>query len=100
MASDPTVSRMIDALAGDSAAGVEGRSTRLARRPGRWYGNGQGSTHPPTGSTPTPLIIDIDATLVTAHSEKERRRRRSNAGSGSTRYWRSSTTARRAAASL
>ena len=48
------------------------RSTPPGPRPGPGCGRWPVSTPPTTASTPTaPLVIDIDATLVTAHSEKE-----------------------------
>ena len=48
------------------------RSTRPAPPPGRGCGRWPVSMHPTTTATPaSPLIIDLDATLVTSHSEKE-----------------------------
>ena len=71
VASDPTVSRLIDTLAADAD-----RRWRRSRRPAptleRGCGRWPASTPPTTAPTPaSPLIIDLDATLVTAHSEKE-----------------------------
>ena len=49
------------------------RSTPPGPRPGRGCGRWPATTPPTTASTPRqPLVIDLDATLVTAHSEKER----------------------------
>lgn len=71
VASDPTVSRMIATLAGDcdkalsaiDSARAAGRAAawRLAKADAPCHGAGKD----------VPLVIDLDATLVTAHSEKE-----------------------------
>jgi hypothetical protein len=71
VASDPTVSRTIDALAADAdhvLAAIEG--ARAAARARVWALAGE---HAPDADTHAgqPLVIDVDATLVTAHSEKE-----------------------------
>jgi hypothetical protein len=71
VASDPTVSRLI-ALLGDDAERAEkaiGRA-RKAARARVWALAGD---HAPNSgiSAADPLIIDVDATLVTAHSDKE-----------------------------
>ena len=71
VASDPTVSRTIDALAADAP-----RRWRRSTRPGPRRARGCGRwpvTRPRTTAVDaaTPLVIDLDATLVTAHSEKE-----------------------------
>ena len=48
------------------------RSTPPGPQPGPGCGSWPASTRPTTASTPRrPLVIDLDATLVTAHSEKE-----------------------------
>jgi Transposase DDE domain group 1 len=71
VASDPTVSRLIDILAGDAPAALaaiaRARATARARA---WSLAGE---HAPgfNRNASRPLVIDIDATLVTAHSEKE-----------------------------
>jgi hypothetical protein len=67
VASDPTVSRLIAALAGDvDAATAAIRSARAAARDRVW------ARRRPVGGQPGgQVIIDMDATLVTAHSEKE-----------------------------
>jgi hypothetical protein len=71
VASDPTVSRLIDALAADApvalAAIAAARATARARA---WSLAGE---HAPDhgADAASPLVIDVDATLVTAHSEKE-----------------------------
>lgn len=65
VASDPTISRLIDALGEDSAAVITAiRTARAAARARVW---GHRAPVPATG----PVIIDLDATLIGAHSEKE-----------------------------
>jgi DDE family transposase len=71
VASDPTVSRTIDALAQDAAAVLAAIDTaRAAARAVAWKLAG---SHAPDHvvDIARPLVIDVDATLVTAHSEKE-----------------------------
>jgi Transposase DDE domain group 1 len=71
VASDATVSRTIDALATDAPAVLKAiDAARAAARARVWAAAGD---HAPDHATSTsrPVIIDIDATLVTAHSEKE-----------------------------
>lgn len=69
VASDPTVSRAIATLASDAPAALKAINTARARA-AAWALAGD---HAPDHATDTkhPLIIDLDATLVTAHSEKE-----------------------------
>jgi len=71
VASDPTVSRTIDTLARDAdrvlaaidaaRAAARARAWRLAGRDAPDYG----------ADAERPLIVDIDATLVEAHSDKQ-----------------------------
>jgi Transposase DDE domain group 1 len=71
VASDPTVSRLVDALAADAPAALAAINTARAAARGRaWSLAGQ---HAPDhqASAASPLVIDVDATLVGAHSEKE-----------------------------
>jgi hypothetical protein len=71
VASDPTVSRLIDALAADAPTALAAINTaRAAARATAWSLAGE---HAPdhTAAAAAPLVIDVDATLVTAHSEKE-----------------------------
>ncbi len=71
VASDATVSRTIDALAADAPAALRAINTaRAAARARAWAAAGD---HAPDAGTSAknPLIIDLDATLVTSHSEKE-----------------------------
>jgi hypothetical protein len=65
VASDPTISRLIDTLGEDSAAVIAAiRTARAAARATVW------AHRSPVGLS-GPVIIDLDATLVNAHSEKE-----------------------------
>jgi hypothetical protein len=71
VASDPTVSRMFTTLAGDADEAVAAiRQARAAARTAVW------SRRRPLAGAPGKrrggqVIVDIDATLVTAHSDKE-----------------------------
>jgi hypothetical protein len=65
VASDPTVSRLIDVLAGDAQAAVAAvRAARAAAREKVWAHR---RPVPQAGR----VIVDLDATIVLAHSEKE-----------------------------
>jgi hypothetical protein len=71
VASDPTVSRTIDALAADAARALTAIEVARARaRAAAWRLAGR---HAPDHRVDAgrPLVIDVDATLLTAHSEKE-----------------------------
>ena len=71
VASDPTISRLIATLAHDAAAALKAIDrARAQARAQVWRLAGD---HAPTHgvSVRTPLVIDVDATLVTAHSDKE-----------------------------
>jgi hypothetical protein len=71
VASDPTVSRLLDALAADAPRALAAiAAARATARAQAWQLAGK---HAPDHGTDvaTPLVIDVDATLVTAHSEKE-----------------------------
>src|SRR3954468_2064042 len=71
VASDPTVSRCIDALAADAPAALAAINTaRATARATAWALAGE---HAPDQAADArrPVVIDVDATLVTAHSEKE-----------------------------
>jgi Transposase DDE domain group 1 len=67
VASDPTVSRLFATLAADPEAAVAAiRAARAAARQRVW------ARHRPLAGRPgDQVIIDIDATLVSAHSDKE-----------------------------
>jgi hypothetical protein len=71
VASDPTVSRLIDSLAKDAPAALAAIDVaRAAARRTVWNRAG---VHAPDHQVDhrRPLVVDVDATLVTAHSEKE-----------------------------
>jgi hypothetical protein len=71
VASDPTVSRLIDTLAADADRVLAAiGAARAAARATVWRLAGE---HAPDRDVDAdrPLVIDVDATLVTAHSEKE-----------------------------
>ena len=65
VASDPTVSRLIDALARDPEPVLAALSGARAAARDRVWGHRQ-----PISQT-SPVVVDLDATLVGAHSEKE-----------------------------
>lgn len=71
VASDPTVSRVVDRLAADPTAALRAINTaRAAARAAAWQQ--AGGRAPDHGiANGAPLVIDVDATLVTAHSDKE-----------------------------
>src|SRR5690606_5439661 len=71
VASDPTVSRLISVLAADAdtALAAIGRA-RATARAHAWTAAGSAAPDH-TIDEQKPLVIDIDATLVTAHSDKE-----------------------------
>ena len=72
VASDPTVSRLIDALAADADRRVGGDRHGARRGAGPGVAAWPATMPRTTASTrDSPLIVDLDATLVTAHSEKE-----------------------------
>ena len=71
VASDPTVSRLIDALAATPVAALAAiNQARAVVRERVWKLAGE---HAPDHQIDAdrPLIIDLDATLITAHSDKE-----------------------------
>jgi hypothetical protein len=71
VASDPTVSRCIDALAADAPAALAAINTaRAAARATAWSLAGKNAPDHDIDAS-APLVIDVDATLVGAHSEKE-----------------------------
>lgn len=71
VASDATVSRTIDALAADAPEALKAINTaRAAARARAWALAGKNAPDAAT-SAKSPLIVDLDATLVTSHSEKE-----------------------------
>ena len=71
VASDPTVSRTIDALAADAPAALKAiDAARATARAAVWALAGKDAPDHDIDAA-RPLVIDIDATLVTAQSEKE-----------------------------
>jgi hypothetical protein len=87
VASDPTVSRTIDALAADAPAALKAiHAARAAARRRAWQLAGG---HAPTDgiTADNPLVIDLDATLVTAHSEKEQAKPTFKKGYGHHPLW-------------
>ncbi len=71
VASDPTVSRAIDALATDAPAALAAiGAARAAARAQVWAQAGKAAPNADVTAA-RPLVIDVDATLVTAHSDKE-----------------------------
>ncbi len=65
VASDPTISRLIDALGDDAAAVITAiRTARAAARAKVW-------AHRAPAPTTGLVVVDLDATLISAHSEKE-----------------------------
>ena len=71
VASTPTISRTLTTLAQDAPTVIEAISkARRAARERAWTLAGAHS--PAAGvSAKSPLVVDLDATLITAHSEKE-----------------------------
>ncbi|HKT58176.1 MAG TPA: IS1380 family transposase [Microbacterium sp.] len=74
VASDPTVSRTITALAADADRVLAAIGT--ARQHARSTAWARAGNHAPdaVASPDAPVVIDLDATLLTAHSEKENAR--------------------------
>ena len=71
VACDPTVSRLIDTLAADAGRSLAAINTaRAAARARAWE---LAATHAPDADVDAgrPLIVDLDATLITAHSDKD-----------------------------
>jgi len=71
VASDPTVSRLVDTLAKDADRVLAAiGSARAEARQAAWKLAG---TNAPDAATDArrPLVVDLDATLITAHSDKE-----------------------------
>jgi hypothetical protein len=71
VASDPTVSRLVDTLAADARKALAAiDAARAMTRARVWSLAGE---HAPNhaATVDDPIIVDLDATLLTAHSEKE-----------------------------
>jgi hypothetical protein len=71
VASDPTVSRTIDRFAADADRVLAAINTARAAARARAWSLAGGHAPDHGVDVGRPLIIDVDATLVTAHSEKE-----------------------------
>ena len=72
VASDPTVSRLITTLAADAPKTLSAiNSARGTARATAWQLSGDRAPDHRIDAE-APLVIDLDATLVTAHSDKER----------------------------
>ncbi len=71
VASDSTISRLIGTLAADAPKALKAINTaRVEARARAWrLAGGHAPNH--GASVKDPLVIDVDATLVTAHSDKE-----------------------------
>jgi len=96
VASDPTVSRLIDTLAADPqrALGAIGLARAKARR-AAWSLAGEHAPNFDLGAR-TPLVVDLDATLITAAQRSRTRGRRLRRALAITRCGRSPTTGPRA----
>lgn len=71
VASDPTVSRLIATLAADPQRALAAiNNARASVRAAAWRAAGQQAPDHQI-SADAPLVIDIDATLITAHSDKQ-----------------------------
>ncbi|ELB92169.1 putative transposase [Rhodococcus wratislaviensis IFP 2016] len=71
VASDPTVSRLITTLAADVPKALSAINTARATARARAWSHAGAAAPDHEIDAENPLIIDLDATLVTAHSEKE-----------------------------
>src|SRR5699024_8379496 len=71
VASTPTISRMLTTLAQDTPAVMAAIST--ARQGAPHCACARAGDHPPAAgaSAQNPLVVDLDATLITVHSDKE-----------------------------
>ena len=87
VASDPTISRTIDALATDAPRALAAINTaRAAARAAVWQlAAGNAPDHEVNADRP--LVVDIDATLVTSHSDKEQARPTFKRGFGHHPLW-------------
>ncbi len=71
VASDPTVSRLVDTLAGDSTVALRAINNARATARARVWSLAGHNAPDYASSAADPLVIDVDATLVGAHSEKQ-----------------------------
>jgi len=87
VASDPTVSRAIDTLAADATAALAAIAAARAAARGRVWAQAGKDAPNANATAARPLVIDVDATLVTAHSEKEHARPTYKRGFGFHPLW-------------
>ncbi|MDP9443954.1 MAG: transposase, partial [Actinomycetota bacterium] len=71
VASDPTVSRTLTALAADAPQVLSAIDTARAAARARVWGLAGRDAPDHHSDAERPLVVDVDATLVTAHAEKE-----------------------------
>lgn len=71
VASDPTVSRLIDALADDATGALAAINAARAQARARTWALGGSDAPNHQINADAPLVIDLDATLVTSHSDKQ-----------------------------
>jgi hypothetical protein len=71
VASDPTISRLISTLAADAPRVLKAIDVARARARARAWALAGERAPDHAASVEHPLIVDVDATLVTAHSDKE-----------------------------
>ena len=71
VASDPTVSRLVDALAADADRALMAIEAVRAQARARVWALTDDHAPDRDIDAAAPLVIDLDATLVTSHSEKE-----------------------------
>jgi Transposase DDE domain group 1 len=71
VASDPTVSRLIDTLAADAEKALKAIDNARARIRATAWGLAGADAPDHRADARHPLAVDLDATLITAHSEKE-----------------------------
>ncbi len=69
VASDPTVSRLVSALAADSPAVLAAINTARAHVRSRAWEAAETDSPGHATSAEAPLVVDLDATLITSHSE-------------------------------
>ena len=87
VASDPTVSRTVAALAADAPAALAAINTaRAAARARVWALAGKDAPDHHIDAA-NPLVVDLDATLVTSHSDKEQARPTCKRGFGFHPLW-------------
>lgn len=71
VASDPTVSRLLETLAADGPAALKAINTARAKARCAVWELAGGHAPDADSDERSPLILDVDATLVSSHSDKE-----------------------------